>query len=183
MCALHLMRKVYYDILFPSFKMTAIRPAQEGDLASILEIYNQGIQDRVATLEEDTKDMEYMKQWFTNHSTRYSVLVAEINPGEIGGWASLNPYSHRCAYSGVADLSVYIRREFRGMGLGSLLLSDLERVAKINAFHKIVLMTFPFNLSGQRLYSKMGYRCVGIFKNQGKLDGRFVDVMAMEKLL
>lgn len=119
MCALHLMRKVYYDILFPSFKMTAIRPAQEGDLASILEIYNQGIQDRVATLEEDTKDMEYMKQWFTNHSTRYSVLVAEINPGEIGGWASLNPYSHRCAYSGVADLSVYIRREFRGMGLGS----------------------------------------------------------------
>ena len=163
--------------------MTVIRPAQESDFESILEIYNQGIEDRVATLEEDTKDMEYMKQWFESRSSQYAVLVSEIHPGEIGGWASLNPYSHRCAYSGVADLSVYIRRELRGMGLGSALLSVLEHVAKTNGFHKIVLMTFPFNLSGQGLYRKMGYRCVGIFENQGKLDGRFVDVMAMEKLL
>ncbi len=165
------------------FIMTVIRPAQEGDLPSILEIYNQGIQDRVATLEEDAKDMEYMKQWFESHANLYAVLVAEILPGEIGGWASLNPYSHRCAYSGVADLSVYIRRELRGRGLGSLLLSNLEQVAKTNGFHKIVLMTFPFNLSGQGLYRKIDYRSVGIFDNQGKLDGRFIDVMAMEKLL
>ena len=171
------------NIPFYPCTMTMIRPAQESDLPSILEIYNQGIQDRVATLEEDAKNMEYIKQWFESRSSRYSVLVAEILPGEIGGWASLNPYSHRCAYSGVADLSVYIRRELRGRRLGSLLLSNLEQVAKTNGFHKIVLMTLPFNLSGQGLYHKMGYRSVGIFENQGKLDGRFVDVMAMEKLL
>ena len=128
-------------------------------------------------MEEDAKDIVYMKQWFDNHSSLYSMLVAKIHPGEIGGWASLNPYS------GVADLSVYIRRELRGVGLGSLLLPDLERVAKTNGFHKTVLTTCPFNLSGQGLYRKMGYRCVGIFENQGKLDGHFVEVMAMEKLL
>ena len=134
-------------------------------------------------MEEDAKEIVYMKQWLDNHSSRYSVLVAKIHPGEIGGWAYLNPYSHRCAYSGVAGLSVYIRRELRGAGPGSLLLSDLERVAKTNGFQKIVLMTFPFNLPGVGLYRKIGYRCVGIFANQGKLDSHFVDVMAMEKLL
>ena len=59
-------------------------------------------------MEEDAKDIVYMKQWFDNHSSRYSTLVAKIHPGEIGGWASLNPHLDRCAYSGVVDLSVYI---------------------------------------------------------------------------
>lgn len=163
--------------------MAVIRPAQKSDLPSILDIYNQGILDRIATLEEEPKDLEYMKNWFQSRSSRYAVLVSEIDSGEIGGWASLNPYSHRCAYAGVADLSIYIRRDLRGMGLGSALLSELERVARTNSFHKIVLMTFPFNPAGQGLYLKMNYRCVGIFQNQGKLDGKFVDVMAMEKLL
>lgn len=120
--------------------------------------------------------------WYQEHTDRYSILV--INQGEeILGWASLNPYSHRCAYRGVADLSVYIDRNLRGKGLGTQLLQALEEKAKVNRFHKIVLFTFSFNGLGQGLYRKVGYREVGVFQNQGMLDGEFIDVMAMEKLL
>lgn len=59
----------------------------------------------------------------------------------------------------------------------------LEAEAERNGFDKIVLFTFPFNEAGQRLYRKRGFREVGVFRAQGKLDGRLVDVMAMEKLL
>jgi L-amino acid N-acyltransferase YncA len=83
----------------------------------------------------------------------------------------------------VADISVYIDRNWRGKGLGSKLLQALEGTAKENGFHKLVLFTFPFNQLGQGLYRKAGFREVGVFQNQGKLDGTFVDVMAMEKLL
>lgn len=159
-----------------------IRTAVSADLPLILNIYNQGIEDRIATLEQDLKEMSDIEIWFQEHQGRYSVLVAE-SKGEIVGWASLNPYSHRCACKGVADLSVYVDRAFRGNGIGGLLLQALEKTAKENDFHKIVLFTFPFNEIGQRLYNKMGYRQVGTFKNQGILDGRFIDVMAMEKLL
>ncbi|OKP73644.1 hypothetical protein A3842_21725 [Paenibacillus sp. P3E] len=92
------------------------------------------------------------------------------------GWASLNPYSHRYAYSRVADLSVYIERSIRGQGIGSALLEKLEAAAQDNAFHKIVLFTFPFNDAGQGLYRKMGYREVGVFEKQGVRDGAFIDV-------
>jgi len=159
-----------------------IREASLTDLKAIMNIYNEGIEDRVATLETETKDLDYMEEWLKNHSERYKVLVAEEND-EIFGWASLNPYNSRCAYAGVADLSVYIARKVRGKGIGSRLLTALDDVARENGFHKIVLFTFPFNKSGQRLYQKQGYRQVGIFKNQGVLEGKFVDVMAMEKLL
>lgn len=157
------------------------RIASKNDLESILMIYNQGIEDRIATLETDQKDMDYMKNWFNNHSGRFGVVVIEKN-GEIVGWASLNPYSSRCAYAGVAELSIYIKRDDRGQGIGSILLNAIEQTAVNNDFNKIVLFTLPFNQMGQGLYRKNGYREVGIFKNQGKLEGRYVDVMIMEKL-
>jgi len=46
-----------------------------------------------------------------------------------------------------------------------------------------VRFTFAFNAAGQRLYRKFGYREVGTFAEQGRLDGKFVDVVAMEKIL
>lgn len=160
----------------------SVREAEDTDLGVIVEIYNQGIEDRIATLETKTKDLSYMTKWLDQHQGRYCVLAAEKG-GQVIGWASLNPYSSRCAYDGVADLSVYIAREFRGKGAGGKLLSALEKKARENKFHKLVLFTFPFNGQGQGLYRKMGYREVGTFQNQGVLDGKYVDVMAMEKLL
>ena len=58
----------------------------------ILNIYNQGIEDRIATLETDVKDIAYMNNWFQQHQDRYAVIVAEF-AGDVIGWASLNPYS------------------------------------------------------------------------------------------
>jgi L-amino acid N-acyltransferase YncA len=159
-----------------------IRESKESDIFCIQEIYNQGIEDRIATLEVEIKDNSYMKDWYEKHKDRFKVIVAE-QEGKIVGWASLNQYNNRSAYDGVADVSVYISREYRGRGIGKKLLVHLVTIAKENAFHKMVLFTFPFNQLGQALYRKIGFREVGVFRNQGILDGDFVDVMAMEKLL
>ncbi|MDW7617353.1 arsinothricin resistance N-acetyltransferase ArsN1 family A [Peribacillus simplex] len=159
-----------------------IRKAVLNDLEFILQIYNQGIKDKIATLETETKDIAYMSRWFEQHQDRYQVIVAE-HDDQVVGWASLNPYNNRCSYAGVADLSIYISRSHRGKGIGGMLLSVIEKKAKEFDFHKIVLFTFPFNQLGQGLYRKYGYREVGVFNNQGIMDGKFIDVMAMEKLL
>lgn len=159
-----------------------VRKASYVDLESILAIYNQGIVDRIATLETEVKDYTYIRKWFDEHQGRYTVLVAEMDNAIIG-WAYLNRYSNRCTYDGVADLSIYIERDFRGKGAGKVLLRKLEETARSHQFYKIVLFTFPFNGLGQGLYKKCGYREVGVFHNQGILDGSFVDVRAMEKIL
>ncbi len=132
-----------------------VREADGNSLPHILRIYNQGIEDRIATLEVEPKDMDYMENWFNCHQERYKVLIAE-SEDQIVGWASLNPYSHRCAYKGVADHSIYIDRKFRNKGIGSLLLRSLEEVAVNESFHKIILFTFPINTLGQGLYNKLG---------------------------
>jgi L-amino acid N-acyltransferase YncA len=178
---LHFTQNLSNQSKFDSFS-AEIRSAHVTDIPDILNIYNQGIVDRIATLEDEIKSEEDILEWLFKRDDRYAVIVIEVKD-QIVGWASLNPYSHRCAYSGVAELSIYIERNWRGKGIGKKLLSALEEKARQNGFYKIVLFTFPFNQQGQGLYKRLGYREVGIFLNQGKLDGKFVDVMAMEKLL
>lgn len=159
-----------------------IRCAEHADLPEILRIYNEGIEDRIATLETEPKDLVFMEEWYLRHQERYKSIVAEID-GKVAGWCALNPYHNRNAYDGVADLSVYIARQARGMGIGHRMLKEIETTAAGQGFHKIVLFTFPFNEAGQRLYRKNGYKEVGVFKNHGILDGSFIDVMAMEKII
>jgi L-amino acid N-acyltransferase YncA len=80
-------------------------------------------------------------------------------------------------------LSVYVERCWRGQGVGRRLLEQLIALARTLGFHKLVLATFPFNKAGVALYERLGFTPVGIYHEQGQLDGRWVDVLIMEKLL
>ena len=153
------------------------------DAAGIARIHNQGIEDRLATLETRYRTEEEVRSWLQNRPERYRVLVAKDSAGHVCGWASLNVFNPRPCYSGVADISVYVERSRRGRGLGRILLESLLEAAREGNFHKVVLAMFPHNEAARRLYRGLGFREVGTYLNQGVLDGRWVDVLVMERLL
>jgi L-amino acid N-acyltransferase YncA len=159
-----------------------VRAATVADAAAICRIYNQGIQDRVATLETEERSPEERAQWLAARGPRHSVLVAEED-GAVVGWASLNVFNARRAYDHVADLSLYVERDWRGRGVGRRLLEALITRARELGYHKLVLAAFPWNAAGMRAYSRAGFREVGIYREQGRLDGRWVDTVVMEKIL
>lgn len=159
------------------------RLAEKGDIPSITKIYNQGIEDRIATLETRIRSVDDMNAWYSSRDERHNVVVITEESGLVNGWASLNVFNSRCCYSGVADISIYVEREMRGKGLGKILLNYLVQIAKENDFHKLVLSTFDFNKPGHRLYKSQGFREVGTYMNQGILDGKFVNITIMERLL
>ena len=160
----------------------SIRPAVETHVAAITRIYNQGIVDRVATLETAERDESERRAWLAAREGRHPVVVAERG-GAVVGWGSLNGFNPRPAYRHVADVSVYVEREARGTGVGRALLDRLVEAAREQGYHKLVLATFPFNPAGQALYRRVGFREVGTYREQGELDGRWVDVTVMELLL
>jgi phosphinothricin acetyltransferase len=160
----------------------AIRPATAADAAAIALIYNQGIEDRIATLETELRTPEERRQWLAGRGPRHPVIAAEVD-GAVVGWGSLNPFNPRKAYDFVADFSIYIERAWRGKGVGSRLLTRLVELARELGYHKLVLSAFPWNEGGMALYRKLGFRTVGTYREQGKLDGKWVDTIIMEKLL
>lgn len=159
-----------------------IRDAVPNDAVAIATIYNQGIVDRIATLETEERTPEERLQWLAARGPRHPVLVAEQD-GTVVGWGSLNQFNPRKAYDFVADFSVYVQREWRGKGVGSALLHALTARAKQLGYHKMVLSALPCNTAGTALYQKCGFRTVGIYKEQGLLDGKWVDTVIMEKIL
>jgi L-amino acid N-acyltransferase YncA len=160
-----------------------IRDATPDDAPVIATIYNQGIEDRTATLETELRSPEERTGWLASRDSRHPVLLAVDNDGVVLGWGSLNRFNPRAAYDHVADLSVFVAREARGRGVGKALLGALEARARAIGYHKMVLAAFPTNTPGMRLYERHGFAIVGTYREQGMLDGRWVDVVVMEKLL
>jgi len=160
----------------------SIRDATQDDAPAIARIYNQGIEDRLATLETVLRAPEERAAWLAAREAKHPVLVA-VDDEEVLGWASLNRFNPRPAYDHVADFSVYVAREARGRGVGSALLSALVERERAIGYHKLVLAAFPHNAAGMRLYERHQFRTVGVYHEQGMLDGRWVDVVIMERLL
>lgn len=159
-----------------------LRDATVSDAAAICRIYNQGIEDRVATLETEARTPEERVAWLAARGARHPVLVVEA-AGEVVGWGSLNSFNPRRAYDHVADFSLYVERDWRGRGVGRRLLEALVARARALGYHKLVLSAFPFNPAGMQVYRRAGFREVGIYREQGQLDGKWVDTIVMEKIL
>ena len=159
-----------------------IRDATQDDAPTIARIYNQGIEDRLATLETELRAPEERAAWLAAREPKHPVLVA-VDGEEVLGWASINRFNPRPAYDHVADFSVYVAREARGRGVGNALLGTVIERARAIGYHKLVLAAFPHNAAGMRLYERHQFRTVGVYHEQGMLDGRWVDVVIMERLL
>ncbi len=161
----------------------AIREAADPDASSIARIYNQGIEDRTATLETAPRSPDERREWLASHGERHPVMVAVDATGTIVGWASLNRFNPRAVYDHVADISVFVAREARRRRVGVALVEALEDRARAIGYHKLVLAAFAGNVPALRLYERQGFRAVGTYHEQGLLDGRWMDVTIMEKML
>ncbi len=162
----------------------AIRDAVPADIPGIIVTRNQGIEDRHATLDTEPYTIGEARAWFAAHDARHPVLVAEDREaGTMAGWASLNVFNPRPGYRLVAELSVYIDRAYRARGVGSRLLETLLDRARALGYHKVALTAMAHNAAGRALYARFGFREVGTFKEQGLVDGRWVDTVIMEKIL
>lgn len=159
-----------------------IRAAAGADVDAICTIHNQGIADRVATLDMPLRTPADTRAWLGERGPRHPVLVADLD-GTVVGWASLNRFNPRPAYDLVADFSVYIERASRGTGVGRQLLDRLVDLARAHGYHKMVLAALALNRAGLALYTRSGFTRVGVYREHGQIDGRWVDVVIMEKLL
>jgi L-amino acid N-acyltransferase YncA len=163
-------------------QMVKVRAATEGDAAAIAEIYNQGIEDRVATYETELRTAEDRRTWLRSIAGHYPAIVAEVE-GQVVGWAGAGPYRARECYGGIGEFSVYVRRDWRGRHIGDLLLPALITEAERLGLWKLLSRIFLFNEASRALCRKHGFREVGIYEKHGKLDGRWLDVVIVERLM
>lgn len=156
-----------------------VRVASTSDAAEIAAIYNQGIEDRVGTFETEPRTAEMVAAWFDG---RHPLVVVEAE-NRVVAFASTSAYRPRACYAGIAEFSVYVRREWRGRGAGRLVLECLLQECKAAGFWKLVSRVFVENAASRGLLRALGFREVGIYEKHGQLDGTWRDVVIVERLL
>jgi L-amino acid N-acyltransferase YncA len=159
--------------------MMQTRLAAPGDAADIARIYNQGIEDRVATFETRLRTEANIVRWFDG---MHPVVLVE-DAGDVVAFAATFTYRPRECYSGVAECSVYVARKARGKGVGRLALDALIEAAEEAGFWKLVSRVFPENLASRALCRAAGFREVGIYEKHARLDGVWRDTVIVERLL
>jgi len=155
------------------------RRAEPRDVPTIVTIYNQGIEERIATFETRPRvDSDIMPSL----TSRFPIVVVEDARGVIA-FASTSLYRSRDCYAGIAEFSVYVERAHRRLGIGSIALHSLMDVAEKDGFWKLVSRIFVENTASRELCRALGFREVGIYRRHGKLDGVWRDVVIVERLL
>jgi phosphinothricin acetyltransferase len=166
----------------PGISGLRTRIATVADAAAIARIYNQGIEERIATFETEPRKTEDIARQLTDKGDRLPTVVVERD-GAVVAWASAGAYSPRPAYAGVAEHSVYVAREARGAGAGRAALDALAEAYRARGFWKLCSRIFPENTASLRLHERAGFRVVGVYHRHGKLDGAWRDCVIVEKLL
>ena len=171
--------------------MLRIRSAIASDAVGICEVYNEAIGEGMATFETEPRTELERRKWLEEHDVNHPVLVAVesrqvtglAGKEEIVGWASISTYRNRSCYSGVGEFAIYVKQHSRGTGVGKQLMTALIDEARRLGYWKLLSRIFPFNVASRNLCRICGFREVGTYEKHGKLNGKWVDTVIVERLI
>ena len=155
------------------------RPASPDDAERIAQIYNEGIADRVGTFETRPRTAADVRGWFDG---THPIVVVE-HDGTVIAFASTSSYRSRDCYAGIAEFSVYVARDARGVGAGRIAMRALIDAVRPAGIWKLVSRIFIENTASRKLMASMGFREVGIYEKHARLDGQWRDVVIVELLI
>ena len=156
--------------------MVKIATMVDSDWPEVAAIYREGIDTGHATFEEDVPTWDQ----FDNRHLLDGRLVARLGESMVG-WIALSPVSNRCVYSGVAEVSVYIKAAARGQGIGCHLLTRAIEASEQAGFWTLQAGIFPENAASLALHKRCGFRLVGYRERLGQMNGTWRDVALMER--
>jgi phosphinothricin acetyltransferase len=155
------------------------RAATPADAPAIVRIYNEGIEDRIATFETRPRTAEDIAAWFDGI---HPIVVVE-DASQVVGFASCSGYRPRACYAKIAEFSVYVARARRGAGVGRVALDGLVAAARDAGLHKLVSRIFPENGASRAMCRAAGFREVGVYQEHGQLEGVWKDCVIVERIV
>jgi phosphinothricin acetyltransferase len=161
-----------------------LRDAQIADLPAIIDIYNSTIPGRMVTADTEPVTVESRLKWFGDHVPgKRPLLVAQEEQGIVLGWVSLKDFYGRPAYQCTAEVSIYLKPDVRGKGIGTFLLHTVLELVPSYGVRNLIGFIFAHNEPSLRLFRKGGFEQWGYLKEVAILDDIPRSVVIMGKKL
>jgi len=158
----------------------SLRMATMGDAGAILDIYSHYINNTTITFEQDVPSAEGFHARMLGIMAEYPFLVCE-DGGRIIGYAYAHRHQSRAAYS--AELSVYLRPQYVGLGIGSVLCRALIRLLRMQNVQTVYSAVSLPNDPSCAMHDALGFTQAGVWHNTGRKLGRWIDIVWYELVI
>lgn len=164
--------------------MFSVRRATRADVPAILEIYNDAVLHTTASAEYEPRALEAEYAWFDEHARDgYPIFVAVNENDDVVGWSSLSQHKERYGYRFTVENSIYVHPQWRGKGVGKLLLAPLIDAARAMDMRAILAGISGDNEVSIKLHEQFGFERVANFREVVYKFEMWLDVVYLEKLL
>lgn len=157
-----------------------LRVAREEDAPGLLGIYAPYVEQTVVSFEYTAPTVEEFARRIRETLARHPYLVWE-EEGRPLGYAYAHPYAARPAYQWSAELTVYLRQDARGKGLGSRLYGALFDVLRLQGVRTVYGCVTAENQASVAMHHALGFQEAGRFHQVGFKQGRWLDVLWLER--
>ena len=148
------------------------RDATLDDLPAVIEIYNSTVPTRMVTADTYPVSVESKLNWFHSHTPgKRPLWIVENEDRKIVGWISFEKFKERPAYHRTAEISIYLRANIRGKGIGKQILQYAIDNCDVFGIKTLVGFIFAHNTPSLKLFYSVGFEDWGEFHNVAILDG------------
>lgn len=155
---------------------------KEEHIACLLDIYTYYVLNTTATFHEKPLTINEMKELVIFTNPKYKAFVIKEGT-EICGYVILTQHKKREAYDSTGEITVYLKKDCIGKGIGSLAVKYIENVAKNKGFHALIATICGENEKSIRVFEKNGYEKCAHYREVGRKFGNWLDVVAYHKLI
>lgn len=154
-----------------------IRDMKDSDWEEVKEIYQQGIDSGIATFMKQVPEYDY----WDNTKLKIGRLVA-IYENKVVGWVCLSPTSVREDYAGVIEISIYVHKDYKSLGIGKKLIQKVIDISEKNGIWTLQAVVLAINKASRRLHESCGFRLVGYREKIAKDKyGKWQDSFLLER--
>jgi phosphinothricin acetyltransferase len=159
--------------------MFTLHYAKKSDYEAMLKIYRPYIEKTTISFEYTTPSLDVFTKRISALDDKYPVIICK-NGDEVVGFAYGSPAFERMAYTWSADLSVYVREDMRGNGIGRQLMQSVLAVLKAQGYRKVYSLVTGENTASVAFHERLGFKIVAEFKEQGYKFNKWLSVYWLE---
>jgi L-amino acid N-acyltransferase YncA len=162
-----------------------IRDVKPDDAAGIVSVFNPIIEANSFTLFDTPFTVDAERSYIEGLSQRDIFHVAvRSTDNAIVGFQSMAPFAtYTHAFDHVGVIGTYVDLGNRRQGISKSLFAATLEAARRKNYEKIFTYIRADNPPALATYQTQGFRIVGKADRHAKLNGRFVDVIIVERLL
>ncbi|MFO7258094.1 MAG: N-acetyltransferase family protein [Bacteroidota bacterium] len=155
------------------------QPISEQDLHEVKAIYDWYIANSTATFHTEPIRHDQLTTFLYVGDPVYPSYLVRYN-GAVAGYCFLTKYKDRPAYRRSAEVTIYLRPEFHGKGIGSAALQRLIQDARANDFKTLLAIITGGNDASIALFVKAGFVKCAHFRKVGEKFNQVLDVVGYQ---